>query len=54
MGKVLFKLNLGKARRHVSANAYELITGMTQTVRHEVIGFDSNGKISNQTLLSSW
>lgn len=23
-------------------------------MRHEVIGFDSNGKISNQTMLSSW
>jgi hypothetical protein len=54
MEKVPLIHNLGKARRHVSANAYELITGMTQTVRHEVIGFDSTGKISNQTLLSSW
>jgi GTPase len=38
----------------VFTHKHEIMSGITQSVSHEVIGFDSNGKIYNQSIISSW
>lgn len=44
----------GKARMQVFTSHKELVMGSTQSINHEVIAFDSNGKILNQLALASW
>lgn len=38
----------------VFTSEQELVTGVTQSINHEVIAFDSNGKILSQSGIASW
>lgn len=48
MAKVSNVINSGKARTYVEASAKSFLEGNTHTANLEVLGFDSNGKISNR------